>query len=126
MRPFRSYPKQGLPIRLPKPLKKSSGITTDDVKYYKLAVAKNINENKGKCICKECGAQIINPTGRNVSHIVARGANPKLYHDITNHFILCFECEFTWTNGDRTTMKIYPESEKTREKLNYKYYTDEN
>lgn len=140
MKEFKPYPKKGMPLKKPKvglkrtPLKKlknykikkiSKKKSAEIVKskaYYELAINQNKKQNRGKCICENCGDEIKNPTGRNVSHIISGGANSALYLDMLNHFILCFFCENTWTNEDKTTMGIYEESEIRKEKLNHKYY----
>lgn len=93
-------------------------------KYYAEQIAANMLKNRGACICEECGATIMNPTGRNVSHIISGGANRELYLDHTNSFILCHVCEHQWTFIDPSTMKIWPESQRRKEILNLKYYTN--
>jgi hypothetical protein len=91
--------------------------------YYRMAIGINIVKNKGKCICEECGEEILSPCGRNCSHIVGAGANKSLYHDIINHKILCLKCENIWTNMDKTKMSIYKECEEIRILLNNKHYS---
>lgn len=132
---FNPQPKKGMPQKKPKvqlkrtPIsKKPTAKQSDSIKaskeYYRIAIAANMAQNKGKCICEECGCVIANPTGSNVSHIVSKGANRELYLDPLNHFILCDIDEGHWTMHDKTKMNIYPESEERRIELNHKYYTN--
>lgn len=102
----------------------------EDKNYYRQAIARNIVANKGKCLCDECGDEISNAKGSNVSHIISKGANPVLYHDMDNHFILCNnlkdkgKCEQLFSDeGKRSTMKIYPIFLERKEMLNRKYYS---
>lgn len=91
--------------------------------YYKKAIAQNIINNKGKCLCDECGSEILNPTGSNVSHLISKGANAALYFHTLNHFIFCFDCEQLFSNmGKREMMNIYAQFEVTHELLNNQYY----
>lgn len=89
---FTPCPKGGMPVKLPKPLKKISEKKQDQImtdrQYYAKAILNNITTNKGKVRCEECGQVITTPTGRNVHHIIAGSTDRKLYHDIRNHFIL--------------------------------------
>lgn len=91
-------------------------------KYYHAAIILNRDKNKGSCRCEECNEPIPRPKGINVSHIIAGSANKALYRDLENHKILCRTCEQNWTTGDRSTMKIYPETEEIRIRLTNKYY----
>lgn len=112
-------PKKGL-NRIPTARQKQS--IADSKKYYKIAIASNIAQNRGKCTCENCGKHIKEPTGSNVSHIVSKGSNRELYLDPDNHFILCDICEGHWTMHDKTQMAIYNESEERRIALTFKYY----
>lgn len=114
----------------PKLIKKVSAkkllFIADSNQYYIRAILANRKKNGGECRCDECGEKIKHPNGRNVSHIVSSGANNALYLDERNNKILCiFEngCEPKWTEGDRTTMKIWPECEKIAEQLTLEYYS---
>lgn len=89
--------------------------------YYQKQIQKNIDRN-GECLCDNCGVTIPNPTGRNVSHIISKGANVALYYEEDNNFILCLPCEDIWTNGDKTKMHIFPESKTRTFNLLNKYY----
>lgn len=137
---FNPQPKKGMPPKkIPVPLKRTpikkkackiAPLTKKQQRkiqrnknYYRWAIAANIAKNNGKCICEECGTEIPYPTGANVSHIVAGGANNMLYDDPINHEILCKPCEDIWTNGERSKMRIFPETEAIREELNLKHYT---
>lgn len=91
--------------------------------YYAQEIARHLEENKGKCPCENCSAEIINPSGRNVSHIIAGSANSALYHHPLNRFILCQDCERIWTNEDKTKLKIYHSSEERMIDLKNFYYT---
>jgi hypothetical protein len=132
MRDFTPRPKQGMPLKKVKqglnrtPTVKQYESIKASKEYYRLAIASNIAQNKGKCICEECGNQIKEPSGSNVSHIVSKGANRELYLDPLNHFILCDIHEGHWTMHDKTTMNIYHESEERRINLNHKYYNGNN
>lgn len=98
----------------------------ENKKYYAKKITENILANKGRCICENCDAEIKHPKGMNVSHIISAGANIALYHEIENSFILCLRCEDTWTCRDKTTMRIYEESERRRIELTHRYYTNKN
>ena len=104
-----------------KPIKKVSEKGKVKIKesndYYRMAIGMNIVKNKGKCICEECGEEILSPVGANVSHIISKGANPALYTNKLNHKILCFKHHQMWETGDRKSMKIYEESINIKEQL---------
>jgi len=91
--------------------------------YYAQEIARHQEENKGQCPCENCGVEIINPSGRNVSHIIAGSSNSALYHHPLNRFILCHDCERIWTNEDKTKLKIYHSSEERMIDLKNFYYT---
>jgi 5-methylcytosine-specific restriction endonuclease McrA len=123
------------PIKGPRTAKKTptriNKITTKQSKkiksannYYSKAIQDNINRNQGKCICENCKEPIHHPTGSNVSHIVAKGRNEALYLDKLNHFILCQGCECIWTNGERSKMGIYAESQERKVTLLRKHYLE--
>lgn len=110
--------------------KKQEHITLSK-QYYLEAITANIFKNKGVCLCDECNERISHPKGRNCAHIVGSGANPTLYFDKRNHFILgkgpiFNECDCLWKfdeSGEKETMKIYPRYVEIRETLNREYYT---
>jgi hypothetical protein len=124
------------PIKVKTPLKRSQTkikqITSKQVEkrkkdneYYQEAIEINKQKNGGECICENCFDPIQHPRGINVSHIISKGANLALYHDLLNHFILCFRCEGIWTannGGEKTEMLIFPESEERKQVLTLKYY----
>lgn len=101
-----------------------------DRQYYIEAINLNKKKNNGICMCDECGNRIHQPTGSNVAHIISKGANNTLYHDIRNHVILgkgamFGECDCLWkfdNSGNRLQMRIYDHTESIRELLNYEYY----
>lgn len=98
--------------------KKRNGKTKDDL-FYK-TVIDTFRINNGHVFCENCGVIIENPTGGNVSHIISKGADTRLYHHVMNQFILCKigdnkldwgnSCHLKWENGDRKEMRIYNEA----------------
>lgn len=102
----------------PKPIPKRSKKKLDEIRlskeYYQEAIKVNSLANKGLCKCEECGCTIITPCGNNVCHILGQGAYSRLYFETTNHFILCNKCSEIEQNGDRKSMRIFPEWEKRR------------
>lgn len=72
-------------------------------------------------VCEECGRPIRNPKAINVSHIISRGADARMAHDVRNVNILCPEHHAEWENGKRTQMRIYPKNRKTIEQLKKDY-----
>lgn len=125
----------------PKPIKKSylkpkiSDKQSDKIKvdreYYAKAIHANIIKNKGRCKCDECGHKIDYPIGRNVAHLIGKGANLALYHDIRNHVILgkgemFNECNCLWIldeSGDWEKMKLAEHIKQVKQKLTKEYYT---
>lgn len=109
----------------PTPIKRDTNKLSKEIKvnkeYYNAAIQKNVELN-GYCKCENCGDTIINPTGRNVSHIIAKGTNKSLYLNPLNNFVLCLLCEDTWTNGDRTKMRVFPESQTRKFNLLNEFY----
>ena len=98
---------------------------TINKEYYSEAIQDNINKY-GSCTCENCYKNIPNPKGRNVSHIIAKGTNKSLYLEKDNNFVLCLECEDTWTNGDRKKMRIFPESQTRKFNLLNNFYLNPN
>ena len=122
MREFRPCPKP--PPRekkKPKPIPRISKKKINEIErakeYYANAINDNTIANKGLCKCEECGCTITSPSGSNVCHVIGMGANKKLYFERINHFILCKKCSDIEQNGDRKSMKIFPEWEKRRLQL---------
>ena len=113
--------------KVKKPIKrvsdKQKGRIIANKDYYAQEIARHTEENKGCCPCENCGEEIDNPSGRNVSHIIAGSANSALYHHPLNRFILCNRCESIWTNEDKTKLKIYQASEERMIDLKNFYYT---
>lgn len=98
-------PKKPQPIAKFSAKKKES--MKDDKQYYRWAIASNIAKNNGKCYCEECGVEIQEPIGMNVSHILSKGAWPEFYNHQLNHNILCLKHHHQWEFGDKKSMKIY-------------------
>lgn len=125
----------------PKPIKKSylkpkiSDKKTEQIKadreYYAKAIHANIVKNKGRCRCDECDHKIDYPIGRNVAHLIGKGANLALYHDIRNHVILgkgpmFNECNCLWKldeSGEWEEMKLAEHIKQVKQQLTNEYYT---
>lgn len=90
--------------------------------YYQVQIDTHKAKNKGKCICEECGKEIKEPKGNNVSHIISAGANKALYLEPLNSFILCVQHHLQWEGGDRKSMNIYEEAMERKLELTRKYY----
>lgn len=98
--------------------------------YYAKAIFLNIKKNNGRCKCDECGEDINKPTGRNVCHIIGKGANTALYHDVRNHLVLgkgelFGECNCGWMfdeSGSWEEMNVALYARQTKETLNLEYY----
>jgi len=88
-----------------------------DKQYYKLALELNASKNQGDVVCEECGIVIPYPNDRNVCHVIGKGADIRLYHEIENHFVLCYRHVLQEESHHRKTMRIYPEWQKKRDKL---------
>ena len=105
----------------------------ENKQYYAKAIHANIIKNKGKCRCDECGHEIRNPIGRNVAHIIGKGANTTLYHDMRNHLILgkgemFGECNCLWEfdeSGYWEDMNVASHVKQVKETLNREYYSKE-
>lgn len=85
--------------------------------YYKDAINANIERNGGVCKCDKCSVVINYPIGRNVSHILGKGARSKLYLHPLNHFILCFRHVIAEESGGLSKMKIHDEWQRRRLEL---------
>jgi hypothetical protein len=122
---WNSYPKKmkkEKPIKfIPKMSAKRAAEVVKEKTYYR-EVIKEKRKLDGKCYCEECELEILHPKGRNVSHIVGKGANEALYLDKRNNFLLCVECEHQWTAIDPTVMKIYPKALEINVTLTREYY----
>lgn len=55
------------------------------------------------------------------SHILTRGAYPEMATDPRNINILCFEMHNKWENGDKKSMRIYPENARLIELMKNEY-----
>lgn len=92
-----------------KPLSKKSRLNAKtkqkidaDTRFYK----EIWNERPHKC--EECGVYLGEQWKRFMfSHILSKGAHPKLRHDKQNINVLCLEHHQQWEFGNRKTMKIY-------------------
>lgn len=93
--------------------------------FYKAMINRNIQRNQGVCRCDNCKREIQRPIGRNVAHIISKGADSSLYLNPLNHFILgrgeifdqC-DCLEEFDNGiHRQEMNIYEESERRKIEL---------
>lgn len=113
---------------IPKVTEKKSQEINAANQYYRKAIAEHIVKHNGKCPCEECGINIDNPTGRNVSHIIPGSRRRDLYLHPRNNKILCKvgdgtgdkwgnSCHDKWEFGDRKSMKIYSECMKIKEEI---------
>ena len=76
-------------------------------------------------VCENCGKPIRHPWATNVSHILTRGAHPRLSHDCRNINILCAECHSAWehtTTRYKLRMWFVEKNERTIEELKREYY----
>ena len=76
-------------------------------------------------VCENCGKPIRHPWATNVSHILTRGAHPRLSHDSRNINILCAECHSAWehtTTRYKLRMWFVEKNERTIEELKREYY----
>lgn len=104
---WRSSPPTCKPCALSesKPLKRTSKNTqqkiTADTKFYDELWSERKHE------CEECGVHLGETWQRYMfSHILSKGAHPKLRHEKDNFNILCFKCHQQWEFGNRKTMRI--------------------
>lgn len=112
---------------IPKVSPKQAKFIGDSKNYYRQQIAKHIVRNMGKCPCEECGVEIINPTGMNVSHILSSATHKELYHHPDNSNILCkvgdnpkdwgASCHNKWEGRDKTKMKVWAANQIIIEKL---------
>jgi hypothetical protein len=80
-----------------------------DKDYYNQSIAANAAKNNGDVTCEECGLIIPYATGRNVCHVIGKGAEIRLYHHPENHFILCHTHAAQEETHHKKNMRIYPE-----------------
>lgn len=73
-------------------------------------------------ICEETGVPIPNYSAVNVSHILSRGAHPRMAKDLRNANLLTYSQHTRWEVGDRKGMKIFPKNKIKMEKLKHEYY----
>jgi 5-methylcytosine-specific restriction endonuclease McrA len=116
----RGYLKGHEPVK-PKPIRKVTPKQREKIKENKEFYAEFIERHPTKC-CDECGEPIHKPTGSNVSHIIPNQANPALYLNFKNAYLLCQTCENQWTRVDPTKMKLWPDAQKRRTELMNKHY----
>jgi len=119
--------KSGKRKPIPKISPKQAKFIGDSKNYYRQQIAQHIAKNKGRCPCEECGVNIENPTGMNVSHILSSATHKELYHHPDNSNILCkvgdnpkdwgASCHNKWESKDAHKMKIWAKNQITIEKL---------
>ena len=78
-----------------------------DKQYYQQSIEANAEKNNGDVVCEECGIVITYPTGRNVCHVIGKGADIRLYHHPENHFILCHKHAIQEESHYKKKMRIY-------------------
>jgi uncharacterized protein with PIN domain len=105
----------------PKTIVKQTSKQRIKIQDNKAFYARFIENHPTKC-CDECGEPIHNPTGSNVSHVVAGGTNPAVYDDPRNAFLLCQRCENVWTSEDRTKMKLWTLAQSVRTEVLNDHY----
>ena len=72
-------------------------------------------------VCEETGIPIENYSAVNISHIISRGADIRMWNDLRNFNLLLFEKHQQWETGNRKAMKIYPENQIRMQKLKLEY-----
>lgn len=91
----------------------------DESTYYTVFMCK-------KHECEECGSPLTkkfkDDKGKIIdrwqySHILSKGAHPKLRNNPLNFNRLCFDCHQKWEFGDRKSMKIFIDNQFIIEKL---------
>jgi len=107
--------------KAPKPIRKVTPKQREKIKENKEFYADFIERHPTKC-CDECGEPIHKPTGSNVSHIIPNQANPALYLNFKNAYLLCQTCENQWTRVGPTKMKLWPDAQKRRTELIKEHY----
>lgn len=69
-------------------------------------------------VCEECGCGLGDePRRYYFSHILSKGAHPKLRAELKNFNILCLKDHQEWEVGDRESMKIWEKNKKVIEEL---------
>lgn len=87
---------------------KTSLSTQDQIFYRK---AWNLKADwKGGCTCEECGIFLKYYSATYISHIISRGAETRLRHDLRNYNLLCLFCHNRYEFKDKENMKIYPKN----------------
>ena len=72
--------------------------------------------------CQECGIYLGMALKKEyISHILSKGAFPKLRYDKKNINVLCFNHHQQWEFGKRNEMKISTKNETIISELKYKY-----
>ena len=88
----------------------------DNIKFYHYAW-----ECCKAHVCEECGKPLWNYSSVYISHILTRGANADMAHDLRNFNLLCFEHHSQWETGDRKGMRIYKRNMETINQLHKDY-----
>lgn len=100
---------------------KTKAKSAKKMEYYQAMWLLSANK-QGICKCEECGMELKEFSHSYVSHILTRGAHPKLAFHPLNHNILCCGlgtngCHEKWEFQDRTKMLIYNKNVSRIEKL---------
>ena len=104
-----------------KPSDKTKAKNKKKMDYYQAMWLLSANK-QGACKCEECGMELQVFLPNYISHILTRGAHPKLAFHPLNHNILCCGlgtngCHEKWEFQDRTKMLIYNKNVSRIEKL---------
>ena len=106
-------------------------------KTTSISVLKNSNKNSAKdevfyrSAWKELPHQCINChlplrgySRSYISHLISKGSNTALRHDIRNVVPMCYDCHQTFEFGKRSEMKIWPELQERIRLLLLEHYGD--
>lgn len=77
-------------------------------------------------LCENCGQYLREYSAVYISHILSRGAHPKIALDPRNINILCYECHHKWEFGDKSYMRIYELNIDKIQQLKSEYYVQQN
>jgi 5-methylcytosine-specific restriction endonuclease McrA len=116
---FQMTPEKGKKVYIiPRQTPEQRDIKAKDLIYYRQCF-----EYSNK-ICEECETQLGEKWDPYfVAHIISKGNNTDLRWDERNHVILCPDHHNQFDSMDRSKMKIYAETERVRQELNYEYYS---
>lgn len=84
-------------------------------KFYRAAY------KHSRFVCEETGHEIPHYSAVNISHVISRGADIRMWNDLRNYNLLLFDKHQQWETGDRKSMKIYAANVKLSEKLRLEY-----